>query len=74
MSSYLQLLHNLIHYRKSLSVTCAVYKGTQIKWKDQLIIPLNHILVQFVEMYFPEHNVNKKNMIFFIQAYKEVLI
>ena len=42
--------------RKSLSVTCTVFKGTKIKWQDQQIIPLNHILVQFVERYFPEHN------------------
>ena len=38
------------------SVTCAIMKGTEVKWQDTQIIPLNHILVQFVEMYFPKHN------------------
>ena len=62
-------------------MTCAVFKGTQIKWQDQQIIPLNHILVQFVERYFLEHNAKtherkkeKKHDFFIIQAYKEVLI
>ena len=33
--------------RKSLSVTCAHIKGTEIKWQDTHIVPQN---VQFMEI------------------------